>query len=1149
MVNPNSFQSYIFNLVHDNEFLIETAQIQAKALLTEVTEGKLPIEWKWNYLVRRVIRNITAATVELKQLAATEPSKVKELESEARKIALVWEALAHLEESTTKETALINAAVNYELAGYQANAMCIARDIWADQTVSPLSISTMSALFLQRRFVRLLRLTQELHIESPSEDGVDITFIQHMALGLVGQAFLKVVQFFLRGDVALFDASFEEFNLSQELYISLGSVAEANLVQNIKSILKIMKDRATWTLLETQVTNYPRWRRYLQMLARGLDIDALNARSVSELWPSQITAIQKGLLVRGSNKIIRMPTSAGKTRIAELCILNSLINEPSSKCVYVAPYRALVSEVEQSFFGLLNDLGYRVNSVIGNYESSEFEEFLIQSVDVLVLTPEKLDLVLRAKPEFLDNVRLLVLDEGHIVHDASRGIKIELLLTRLKTKLVNAQFLLLSAVVPQETLIDFANWFNASALDDVITSNWRPTIQRYSKFEWRGTTGTIKYALEEEIPRLREFVPGVISQKTYQYVKPETGRRNTKKFPQADKKNQIAAELAFKFAELGPVLIFCTTPDFTESVANALEERLNLAELSRETIPSYFKPSPNLRSIILAEEWMPGHPIVKWLKAGIAVHHGRLPEFVKNAIETDFRQKKLKVLVATSTLAQGVNLPIRTVIMHSCQRYISGAYERIAAREYWNIAGRAGRAGEETEALIIHITLSPNDESDYRYFLSKRQNIEPVKSAIYRLLIDLVQERISEDAIKEKLDPEILALLVEEGVSQETLVQTLIEGSLVQVQIQRIQSASNQLKVQELLKKLLLELVTEITETIPDLKTRIAFSSTGLSSRECIWLREQIVQKKELLQRTLVITENPERDDILDLIIPDCLLLLSPDQDTEINPSNVDLLKLWINGNSLPKLFEEVAEDGTSFEDLTKVIDKVFRYRLPWVISAYLRIVTEVLDIAPDQLSYIARYIPAMVKNGLPEPIACWAMSIGIPIRKTCIDLAFSFKEENTNYNFETFLEWLSNIDSDVLVREYQIPGPLLEDISRTIFTTGRNPLLNQYNNLSEFLPKEVEVKGINYDERFLLARRAQESMTVSLKRDYNNLIDRNAIEVHFMNQQLGFLPRQVSQILAPEMDIGVEFEAIITKVSKIQQVPVVQIQIKLPAP
>jgi helicase len=303
----------------------------------------------------------------------------------------------------------------------------------------------------------------------------------------------------------------------------------------------------------------------------------------------------------------------------------------------------------------------------------------------------------------------------------------------------------LSAVIPQETLDDFAAWLDTGP-DGVIEETWRPSLQRVAKFEWAGKTGVLRYAAEREVPMLSEFVPGVVRERTYRFINEETGRWNTRRFPAQDNKGQTAAELASKFSELGPVLIFCSQTNFAESVAKALEARLDLMERVDETIPSSFR-TPRTQSVRVAREWLGNdHFVTRLLKRGIALHHGKLPDALRKSVEDDFRNRRYRVLVATNTLAQGVNLPVRTVIVHSVWRtYGDQTRERLPARDYWNIAGRAGRAREETEGTVIHIVASRNDNRDYEQFLARRDDVEPVESASFQVLQALVAERISED--------------------------------------------------------------------------------------------------------------------------------------------------------------------------------------------------------------------------------------------------------------------------------------------------------------------------------------------------------------------------------------------------------------------
>jgi len=348
-----------------------------------------------------------------------------------------------------------------------------------------------------------------------------------------------------------------------------------------------------------------------------------------------------------------MPTSVGKTRTTELAIVYALAANPDAKCIYVAPYRALVWEVERNFRRLFSNLGYTISSIVGSYESDDFENLLVKDSHLLIMTHEKLDLVLRAQPEFLDGVRLFVLDEVQIICEESRGVKFELLMTRIMRRLSHARFLLLSAVVPQVMLESLGHWLGVSPETDVLQSDWRPSIQRHSAFKWIRNKGQIRYYPIGEDPLAEGFVHGVIMSKEHTFRNPDTGRINRRIFPNTDNRSGIAAELALKFAELGPVLVFCAQTNYVESVAKALGRRLELANLTDGSLPDCFTSSTGSRSCRSAAEWLSEeHFITKMLKCGVATHHGRLPEAVRKSMEIDFRQRRLPILIATNTLAQ-----------------------------------------------------------------------------------------------------------------------------------------------------------------------------------------------------------------------------------------------------------------------------------------------------------------------------------------------------------------------------------------------------------------------------------------------------------------------------------------------------------------
>jgi len=1116
-------------LLADPQFQSETAQIEAKALLSRIAD-RMP-GYSWSYLIHRVLRNMVFAGVELQNLVQQHPDELERQAMAARKLALIWESLAQLREGTDRVTALMNAAVNYEIAGYEANATCIARlieqEMW--DGVKDDSIGYITSLFLERRFLKLIAELRKTGSEPQVGDKLDETILQATLTGFTGKALGDAVGFFLRGDRSALLQAVEEFKRAEEAYASLSLIDESNLMHSIRTLLPVMERKSIWNVLPQYSLGDSRWERYLRLLARGVGDDIFRSRSVCELWPSQLDALNSSLLESHSNKLIRMPTSAGKTRIAEIVMIHTLLRTPMAKCIYVAPYRALSAEVEQSFFNVLNDLGFRVSSVVGGYETDQFEDMLTQNADVLVLTPEKLDLVVRALPDFISNVRLIVIDEGQIVDDPTRGVKFDLLITRIKRKVSHARIVTLSAVFSNESLEDFATWLNASSAGDIIVSDWRPSIQRRARFDWTGNTGILRYMPDEnDIELIRQFVPGVIYHREFEFVNPTTGRVNHERFPDKNSKAQVAAELAFKFADLGPVLIFCTQPDFVEAVARALEHRIHLCYLCGEPVPTYFQGEIENRSSLIAREWLGTRPFANWFKRGIGVHYGRLPELIKRAVESDFRKRKLRVMVATNTLAQGVNLPVRTVIVHSCRRFQVDAEksERLSARDYWNIAGRAGRAGEETEGLIVHINLGRNDERDFEYYIEKRMELEPVRSALYQKLLDIINERLSPEALRAEIDPEVLALLVEEGpgiVEGETLREVLGET------LGGIQASREGVSLEKLY-EIFGEVAQDIMDRVPEREDQVSYSVTGLSTTSCQIIREAI-QDKETEVRQLLMGEETTVDKEIEFVFSCCMSLPEMQPRYDFDGSYEDLLKSWVDGTDMSAILGTFSNDAMSPEQLGRFIDDLFGYRLPWGVSAAVRIASKALGVSESDVCELMRFLPSMIKFGVPDPVACWAMSIGIPFRSVAIRIAAAYQSEYESPEFEGFLMWVGTLGSERLQYEFELTGPILEEVSKAVFLSGKNPLLEEYKGIQRLLPVETEVRGIAYEGRAAIASRVKAKQIVELERDYDNPVDRNAIAVSLNGRRMGYIPRELAQVLAPEMDTGTRLVAMVTKV------------------
>jgi Helicase conserved C-terminal domain/HIRAN domain len=515
------------------------------------------------------------------------------------------------------------------------------------------------------------------------------------------------------------------------------------------------------------------------------------------------------------------------------------------------------------------------------------------------------------------------------------------------------------------------------------------------------------------------------------------------------------------------------------------------------------------------------------LQNGIGVHFGNLPDPIRNAVESDFRQRKLRVLVATNTLAQGVNLPVKTVIMHSCWRWNQDARERITARDYWNIAGRAGRAGEETEGLVIHIKVNPSDQADFNYYSQRKNNVEPVRSALYAKVIALVQNRLSEEALKADLDPEIMAMVAEEGLGADTpeTVASILDASLVRVQAKRDQYRLNPLR------NIMLDVAREITETIDDPNLLSAFGATGLSYASCHALYADIRNDLSGTRRMLLGSGPDQVLELITQLTPICSALSEMQPSKAFGGSYIELLTRWIEGVDTIRLVKDFGPYAQSVEAFGRFLDDFVRYRLPWGVSAYIRIACSILGIDETELPEAVSSFPAMIKFGVPDTPACWAMSAGIPFRRTAIQMSLLFQRESSEQNHAGFLRWLSTLTPERLHHDLHLAGPVLEDVSWIVLHTSGNPLLRRFERIERFLPREVEIQGIKYEQRAQVAALVRPGAELQLKRDYENGIDRNAILVRFHSQDVGYIPRDVAQVIAPEMDTGLKVTAVATKV------------------
>lgn len=418
-----------------------------------------------------------------------------------------------------------------------------------------------------------------------------------------------------------------------------------------------------------------------------------------ELWPSQIRIGEAGLF-SGESGIIQMPTSAGKTRSVEIILRSGFLSGRTKLAVVVAPFRALCHEIATSLRHAFKEDDVRVNELSDALQLDfmlEIAEFLGNEAPItkfiLVLTPEKFLYVLRQTPNLIANIGIVVYDEGHQFDSGSRGITYELLLTQIKALLpTKAQTILVSAVIQNAQQI--ADWLIGSNARVVNGSQLLTTARAVAFASWMEHLGQLMFYESNNYDKSDYFVPRVIEQQQLNNKPNETKIRI---FPEKTESNDISLYLGIRLAPEGAVAIFCGRKDTAYNMASRAVEIYNRGfSLAAPSLSANIDELRRLKNLIQSH-FGADSVLCRAASLGIFVHHGTTPQGLRLSIEYAMQKGLIKFVSCTSTLAQGVNLPIRYLI-------VSGIHQagiKLKVRDFQNLIGRAGRSGMHTEGLII----------------------------------------------------------------------------------------------------------------------------------------------------------------------------------------------------------------------------------------------------------------------------------------------------------------------------------------------------------------------------------------------------------------------------------------------------------------
>ena len=383
--------------------------------------------------------------------------------------------------------------------------------------------------------------------------------------------------------------------------------------------------------------------------------DIFQQQGITSLYPPQEKAIKS--VLDGENLVLAIPTASGKSMVAYVAMFHQIIKR-GGKALYVVPLIALAREKYEEL-SVFENAGFKIGISTGDLDDSNPR---LARYDIIICTSEKADSLLRHKVSWVYEVSALIIDEIHLIQDPTRGPTLEVLIARFRSLNPETQIIGLSATI--QNAIDLSIWLDAT----LVESDWRPV------------------PLKEGVIYNRELI--------YDNGEIEEIEKT---------KSSVLDELVNQsLSEKGQVLIFVNTRRSTASVAR----KIGTVTKDHLTTDEKIKLNQNIKDFVHrhTEQTSIDKTLLFCLKNGAAFHHAGLASYQRRFVEQSFKEGLIKCIVATPTLAAGVNIPAKRVIIRDLWRYEGNmGMQPIPVLEYKQQAGRAGRPKFDTEGQAITI--------------------------------------------------------------------------------------------------------------------------------------------------------------------------------------------------------------------------------------------------------------------------------------------------------------------------------------------------------------------------------------------------------------------------------------------------------------
>ena len=671
----------------------------------------------------------------------------------------------------------------------------------------------------------------------------------------------------------------------------------------LRIVASTIQENSLWACLDVLDTKNRLKSRYIRSLVYRPN------HPIIELFPSQKAALDK--VLKSSGAVVCLPTSSGKTRIAEISILQALINDDEAKILYIAPFRSLAFEIEESLSEVFRHLRVSVTHLYGGAVYTKMDQELIEDSQLLIATPEKAKAILRGNKEIFESIKLVILDEGHLIGLEDRYLANEMFTEELRRTINRngGKFILLSAVLPNPG--DIATWITDNETN-CVTNSWRASSQRLGLMTYEGRSVNIDW--ESDPPGFnRHFVDGATS------------------------KYDATAKTAKKLSKLGSVMIFIAQARCVISQGRALNDIVD------EFVD--WGNSLEWQHFVLSCKESGEDELLELAKKGIMCHSNRLPSNVRLAMETLMRLGKSKYIVATNTLAQGVNIGVSVVIFHSVDRSYNNP---LPSRDFWNIAGRAGRAFVDSEGIILYLLDKTHGKYSYdRQVGQIEQYLDAAKMENVHSGVGLLLKKIYSEALNTRIGfEELLELLADESLSEKINGEDVMRLSSLDDSLLSLIGDDSDEEIDETLKHMLayIQEKTEWSRTrvLQMLKARVRAvkamsrntewekaTALGIPLNDAIYMQQHIEEFRKLAFNYIISEETTE--DLIGFVTNfETLLEELPSGKFSYadiaTPDFIEVQQRWLKGESF-----------SEYKKGLKYVNDYISFILPWAMNAVAR--------------------------------------------------------------------------------------------------------------------------------------------------------------------------------------------------------------------